>query len=168
MKLYFTILVLSLLLTACTPVNNNNYDHRDCHYYGTCGYGHDSYWDRPPQYGYHDHHNNDDWRRTSQHHDDHDHHRDNDQHDWKPASVQHLPNRANNTNQVPRVPKPTTSSFQQVPSNNEIRPSCPAGTQYDGRHCKITDQKLRKPGGDGNINPCPRGMWVAGGKCVGK
>ena len=52
------------------------------------------------------------------------------------------------------------------PQQQEVRPSCPSGTVFDGSHCKITDSNLKRPGGDGNINPCPRGMWFSGGKCI--
>lgn len=48
-----------------------------------------------------------------------------------------------------------------------VRPSCPAGTRYDGKSCLITDDSLRRKGGDGRINPCPKGMWVSGDVCVG-
>ena len=53
------------------------------------------------------------------------------------------------------------------PANaNVVRPSCPAGTNFDGKSCIITDGSKRRPGGDGRINPCPKGMWVSGGVCV--
>ena len=53
-----------------------------------------------------------------------------------------------------------------VPAQQNISPSCPSGTRYNGRTCVITDNRLRKPGGDGNINPCPKGMWNSNGKCI--
>ena len=57
--------------------------------------------------------------------------------------------------------------IEQRPNREDvIHPNCPAGTVYTGSTCKITDSSLKKPGGDGNINPCPKGMWVSGGKCV--
>jgi hypothetical protein len=54
----------------------------------------------------------------------------------------------------------------QQNNDNIIRPKCPAGTKFTGRTCKITDPRLKKPGGDGNINPCPKGMWLSGDRCV--
>ena len=67
-----------------------------------------------------------------------------------------------NQNNGPRYNPPPPPA-----SNPEIRPSCPSGTSYDGKHCVITDKRLKQKGGDGNINPCPKGMWVSGNRCVG-
>lgn len=36
-------------------------------------------------------------------------------------------------------------------------PSCPSGTVLDGHGCRITNPSLRRPGGDGYINPYPNG-----------
>ena len=63
------------------------------------------------------------------------------------------PNYGQNPNYPPRV-------------QNSPAPSCPAGTRFDGQHCVILDNSLRKKGGDGNINPCPKGYWMSNGSCV--
>jgi len=92
-------------------------------------------------------------------------------------------NRNRNQSNPPPVRIPSTTVGDLVPNiqsgtgntpvstgsqnSNVILPSCPSGTQFNGRHCQIVDQRLRKPGGDGNINPCPKGMWVSGDRCVG-
>ncbi len=47
-----------------------------------------------------------------------------------------------------------------------IRPSCPGGTTFDGRHCKINDPDKIKPGHKGTVNACPKGMWLSGDRCV--
>jgi len=157
------MIISLILLTACAPLDSDDsygdYDHRDCRYYGNCNHD-DSHWDRRPydrypnrRDPYYNDHDHNDYRkppRYDNHNDDHDSNDDN--HYRKPNQVQRVPNRDQN----------------RIPTNNDIKPNCPAGTRYDGSHCKITDQKLRKPGGDGNINPCPKGMWVSSGKCVGK
>lgn len=70
--------------------------------------------------------------------------------------------RNNNNQPAPVVVAPTPAPAPV------IRPSCPAGTNFTGNSCVITDPKLRRPGGDGRINPCPSGMWVSGDRCVGK
>lgn len=92
-------------------------------------------------------------------------------------------NRNRNQQPPPPVRIPSTTVGDLVPNiqsgtgnnpvnsgsqnSNIVRPSCPSGTQFNGRHCRIVNQGLRKPGGDGNINPCPKGMWVSGDICVG-
>jgi|GEM_PF-6864729 len=74
----------------------------------------------------------------------------------------------NNTSSHGSVSVPPPPPPRQEPKPNSIpRPNCPSGTELVGRACKITDSRLRKPGGDGNINPCPSGMWVSGDRCVG-
>lgn len=88
--------------------------------------------------------NNNGWNKPPRH----------DHHDNKPSS--------------PPIPPPVVVRPPTTSSGTSITPSCPAGTVFTGRTCKITDSKLRKPGGDGNINPCPKGMWVSNGTCVGK
>lgn len=52
------------------------------------------------------------------------------------------------------------------PAQNVIRPHCPPGTNHVGDSCIITDDRLRRKGGDGRINPCPSGMRVSGDKCI--
>ncbi|MBP9837255.1 MAG: hypothetical protein KBC84_00930 [Proteobacteria bacterium] len=51
------------------------------------------------------------------------------------------------------------------PQENIIRPSCPSGTSFDGKHCIIPEGQ-RRPGGKGTVNACPKGMWLSGDKCV--
>ena len=74
----------------------------------------------------------------------------------------------NNNNSTPYIPPPVVIPPPSNSTGSSITPNCPSGTVYTGRTCKITDSSLKKPGGDGNINPCPKGMWVSNGTCVGK
>lgn len=53
------------------------------------------------------------------------------------------------------------------PADSIVKPSCPPGTDYNGRSC-IVPKNRRRPGDRGDINPCPKGMWVSGDRCVGK
>jgi len=82
----------------------------------------------------------------------------------------HGNNHGNNNGQqpAPYIPPPVVIPPPSTSSGSSITPNCPSGTVYTGRTCKITDNSLKKPGGDGNINPCPKGMWVSNGTCVGK
>jgi len=110
----------------------------DCRQYGNCP---GTYYPPPRR---------NDWDRDRDRRDrDHDR----DHHDNRPKPPVHV---------QPPAPPPVNTT------NNTIAPSCPSGTVYDGRTCKITDNRLKRPGGDGNINPCPKGMWVSNGNCVGK
>lgn len=88
-------------------------------------------------------------RRNDWNRDRHDRDNDRDHHDHKPAPP------INTTPQVITPPPPPP-----------VAPSCPSGSVFDGQHCKITDNRLKRPGGDGNINPCPKGMWMSGGQCI--
>ena len=51
------------------------------------------------------------------------------------------------------------------PKEQVIRPSCPPNTTFDGKHC-IIPKNQRRPGGQGTINACPKGMWLSGDRCV--
>ncbi len=73
----------------------------------------------------------------------------------------------NNHQNRPNKPPPRIVTPPLSVGTN-ISPSCPSGTVFTGRTCKITDNRLKKPGRDGNINPCPKGMWISNGKCIGK
>lgn len=46
------------------------------------------------------------------------------------------------------------------------KPNCGSGTVFDGHGCKIVDSRLKKPDGDGYINPCKNGAWFSNGRCV--
>lgn len=61
----------------------------------------------------------------------------------------------------------TPPPARQEPSSPPApTPSCPFGTVMDSRGCKIIDPKMRRPGGDGYINPCSSGYYYHGGRCV--
>lgn len=150
MKKNYALLFIPFLLTACVeqnPYSNDPYPPRDCHYYGDCG----SRYDRRDDYDRYERERREREREAARR--DRDRYRDEHRDDW---------GYRNDHRDTPR-PAPAPK-----PQETVIRPSCPSGTQYDGRHCKITDSKLKRPGGDGNINPCPKGMWVSGDRCVGK
>ncbi len=178
------LLLFPVILAASSCVENDypNGNSNDCYYNGTCGsnYGNQNGYGRPPyynpprnnRYDYYDYRYRDrDYRR----HDD-DHH-DNRYDHRKPHNNGHYDNGHRNDdrrddnyqdhkppqNDTPPPPKP-----QRRQEDNVVRPHCPAGTQFTGSTCRITDQRLRRPGGDGNINPCPSGQWVSGDRCVGK
>lgn len=166
----YLLLLIPFLLNACVegqyPYGGNYgssydpYPTRDCHYYGNCGYGNDDRYDHERYERDRRRHEREEDRRAEERREEErrerDRWRNEHRNDWGYQNDQRRP--------APTpVPPPPPK-----PQENVIRPSCPSGTQYDGRHCKIIDQKLRRPGGDGNINPCPKGMWVSGDRCVGK
>ena len=162
MKARLGALSLLLLVSGCVDnqypyssgYSNQSSGYRGCEYYGNCPYRDDYRHDRDryrddDRYRDHDRYDRDRY-------DDRDRDRDRDRHDRD--DYQRKP-----PERVTPPPAPAPKPAEPV-----VRPNCPAGTQYTGRTCKIVDQKLRRPGGDGNINPCPSGMWVSGDKCVGK
>jgi len=51
------------------------------------------------------------------------------------------------------------------PPQQDIKPNCPKNTTFNGKHCILPKDQV-KPGKKGTINPCPKGMYVSGGKCV--
>lgn len=53
----------------------------------------------------------------------------------------------------------------QIKQEEVIRPNCPAGTTFDGRHCIIPENQ-RRSGGKGTVNACPKGMWLSGDRCI--
>ena len=146
---YWSSLLIPFVLSACVdanyPTGSGSYPRRDCHYYGNCGY----------DYYHHDY----DYDRRRYYDDDRDRRERRERERERERRERERDARRDQRIVPPPAPKPVAKV---------IVPSCPAGTKFDGRHCKIIDQRLRRPGGDGNINPCPKGMWVAGGKCVGK
>ncbi len=116
--------------------------------YGCNRYGRDRYGNRcdrrPPKYDDRRDYDRDDHDWKDRDDDDHHHH-----HGSSHSS--------GSSSRAPATPPPPP----------EIKPSCPSGTRFDGSTCKITDNSLKRKGGDGDINPCPKGMWVSGGRCVG-
>lgn len=60
------------------------------------------------------------------------------------------------------LPPPPTPTPAPEPV---VKPSCPAGTTFNGRHCIVPEDK-RRPGGKGTVNACPKGMWLSGDRCV--
>jgi len=75
------------------------------------------------------------------------------------------PPQRNDNRQAPPPPPPVVQP-PAPPAQPVIRPSCPSGSSFDGRSCNITDNRLKRPGGDGRINPCPSGMRVSGDRCI--
>jgi hypothetical protein len=73
--------------------------------------------------------------------------------------------RHDHRNDNDRKPQKPQRPAQTIDST--IKPSCPSGTTFNGQHCIINDPSLKRKGGDGKINPCPKGMWVSGGRCIG-
>lgn len=65
------------------------------------------------------------------------------------------------------TPRPPAYSPPPPPPPREevIRPSCPSGTSFDGKHCIVPEGQRRK-GGKGTINACPSGMYLSGDRCV--
>lgn len=113
---------------------------QDCRYGGCDPYRECRGWDCDRRESDRDYYERRRWERRQERYEHEHNHDDNSQHQTPPPP--------------PATPAP------------EIRPSCPAGTRADGRSCVIVDQSLRKPGGDGRINPCPKGMWNSGGRCI--
>ncbi len=81
---------------------------------------------------------------------------------YPPPQHQHHPR----NQQPPVIQAPPVVQAPPPAAEPIIRPSCPSGSSFDGRSCNITDNRLRRPGGDGRINPCPSGMHVSGDRCV--
>ena len=147
MNRIYVLFFVVFLLTSCVeqyPYSSDPYPPRDCHYYGNCGY------DRYDDY--------DRYERERRHREREEERRERERERWRDEQ------RENRRRREEYRPAPVPAPKPQEPV---IRPNCPSGTQFDGRHCKIIDQRLRRPGGDGNINPCPKGMWVSGDRCVG-
>jgi len=157
---FLSFLVISIFLNSCQdyqygspsnyPVNNypqypNSYPNNYPNNYPPAYYPPPQY---PPQ-GYQYPNNNPPpyWNNRDNHHHNNDH---------------RYPPRDNNT-QINRPTPPPPPPPQATPAP---QPSCPPGSVFTGSSCKITDSRLRRPGGDGNINPCPKGMWMSGNGCI--
>ncbi|MCC6933892.1 MAG: hypothetical protein IT292_11690 [Deltaproteobacteria bacterium] len=190
MKIQLLATLAALTFVACEPVHSGNYGRRDP-YWG--GGRYDSYPAQRETYygGYYDsdpHNDRNDYyrqreREREREYERREREREREQERWEDEQErrerqrqrEHERDRNRQSNHVERYPDVHTGGGgysqpkpQPKPQPAEIRPSCPSGTHFDGSHCKIDDQRLRKPGGDGNINPCPKGMWVSSGRCVGK
>lgn len=149
------IFVNAATLSGCSSRGSGNdpfgYGNRSSNSgYGNRGYGSgnrdydDDYYDRSPDYRGRD--RNRDRDRDYRNRDRYDDHRDHDR-DYR-------------NNQYP------TARPQAAPRSSGSTPACPSGTRFDGQSCIITDSRLRRPGGDGRINPCPKGQWMSGGRCI--
>ena len=153
MKYALLFLVLAGSLAGCTE---NAYQSSPYGYgsgYGGNGYGYsgnDRYYDR--DYRDRDYRDRDDYRNRDRYN-DHDYdHRGYDR-DYR-----------DNYRNPPPPPRSSGGSFNTPPP--QPAPSCPSGTRFDGKSCIITDSRLKKPGGDGRINPCPKGQWLSNGRCI--
>ncbi|MFN8392471.1 MAG: hypothetical protein U0136_19415 [Bdellovibrionota bacterium] len=140
-------------LTGCDPnlydTGDSRYPPPDYRYPSSYDRGYDRYPDRP-YYGHdydrdrdHDHYDRDHYDRDHYDRDDRHHPRD---HDYRP----------------PPPPPPPRHEPE------EVRPSCPSGTTFDGRHCIINDKSKIKPGHKGTVNACPNGMYLSGDHCVSR
>lgn len=170
-------LLLVLLFVGCVdPNSSSNYD---CSYYGDCGYDHD-YQSRHPYYedryrGDRDRLNRErrelerERERAERERERYERQREREHDRWERNRERDRQReekeRERDERHREREKRPHDRPTPP-PNHAEIKPHCPAGTEFTGRTCKITDSKLRKKGGDGNINPCPSGMWVSGDRCV--
>lgn len=71
--------------------------------------------------------------------------------------------RHHNHDDRPAAPPPPAPS---PPQPATIRPSCPSGTTFNGRHCMIDDKSKIRKGGKGTVNACPKGMRLSGDQCI--
>lgn len=187
MKTFSLFLFVILAASSCVENDYPNSSNNDCYYNGTCGSnsGNQGGYGRPPYYNPSRNNRYDyyDYRRDRRHYDNrydnrYDHRRphDNDRYNDRYNNDRHDNGHRNDDrrddnyhgNKPPRYDAPPQPKPQRPQESNVVRPHCPAGTQFTGSTCRITDQRLRRPGGDGNINPCPSGQWVSGDRCVGK
>lgn len=148
--------LLAVILSAfngCAELNDPGYNNSNPYDYGNPNYGrrgngYDDRYDRD-RYGR-------DRDRYNYDHDRYDHNNDYYHHDYD----NHPRNRDHEDNHHEAPPPPPPRIEEQV-----IRPNCPSGTTFDGRHCILPENK-RRPGGKGTINACPNGMWLSGDHCV--
>lgn len=166
MKPFSTAAVLLSLVffSACEPVYNTGsygYPQQPGYRYPNSGYGQPGYYGQgydpypygtntAPYYGggYYDD------RNDHKHPHDHPHHQ-NHNYPYPPYTTSPRPQPTPRSNPAPASASPAI-----------VRPSCPPGTTFDGRHCLINDKSQIRKGGKGTVNACPKDMWLSGDKCV--
>ncbi|MDD2943842.1 MAG: hypothetical protein PHC51_12860 [bacterium] len=172
MKLKYLLASSTVFLFAgCADLNSGPYSGGyDCSYYGTCGNSSPGYGTYPPP-SYGSPYDRDyRYERERQLEREREHNARRERERWERENDRHRreEERERERERHDRDRERHHAVIAPPHIDNSIRPNCPSGTVFTGNTCRITDNKLRRPGGDGNINPCPKGMWVSGDRCVGK
>lgn len=171
--LFTSLASTGLFLAACDP---GPYSHdsgyhgsreRDCRYYGDCNrydsrYRHDDDYYRNREDNRYRNYPDNGYSRDANWREEHERHEREERREREDRERKEDRERRERDQQRDRE-----SRHVAPPPPAEIRPSCPSGTSFDGKHC-ILPENQRRPGGKGTVSACPNGMWVSDGKCVGK